>query len=136
MTNRQNQNFVKPEQLPGAYVIKHSDGNLWPILDMIVETGIDGINPIEPAAGMDIGEVKARYGDRVAVIGNIDCGALLSWGTQDEVREAVRRCIAVAAPGGGHILSSSDSIHSSVKPENYLTMVEAGKEYGVYPLRR
>jgi uroporphyrinogen decarboxylase len=119
----------------GAYVIKHSDGNLWPILDMIVETGVDGINPIEPAAGMDIGEVKARYGDRVAVIGNIDCGALLSWGTQEEVRESVRRCIAVAAPGGGHILSSSNSIHSSVRPENYLAMVEAGKEYGVYPLR-
>lgn len=118
----------------GVYVIKHTDGNIWSILDMIVSTGVDGINPIEPAAGMDIGKVKAKYGDRVAVIGNIDCGALLSWGTKDDVRQAVKECIRIASPGGGHILASSNSIHSSVKPENYLTMIETAREFGNYPI--
>jgi uroporphyrinogen decarboxylase len=118
----------------GAYVVKHSDGYIWPILDMIVDAGPDAINPIEPAAGMDIGAVKAAYGHRVCLIGNIDCGRLLSHGTPEEVRRAVRECIAAAGPGGGFILASSNSIHSSVRPENYVAMAEACREFGSYPL--
>jgi len=49
----------------GVPYIKHTDGNIWAILDMLVEADIDAIDPIEPLAGMDIGEVKARYGDRM-----------------------------------------------------------------------
>lgn len=118
----------------GAFCVKHSDGNLWPILDMILETGVDGINPLEPVAGMDIGEVKRRYGDRVCLIGNIDCGELLSWGSPEQVRRTVRDTIRQAAPGGGYIMSSSNTIHSSVKPENYRAMIEATHQYGSYPL--
>ena len=125
---------VRAIQDAGGYVIKHTDGNLWSILDMLVDTGIDAINPIEPVAGMDIGEVKREYGDRVCIVGNIDCGELLCRGTTDAVREAVRACIQAASPGGGHILSSSNSLQSGVKPENYVAMVEEAKEYGRYPL--
>jgi uroporphyrinogen decarboxylase len=116
----------------GAFCVKHSDGNLWPILDMIVETGVDAINPMEPAAGMDIAEVKRRYGERVCLIGNIDCGELLSNGTKDDVARTVWQAIQQAAPGGGYIMSSSNTIHSSVKPENYLAMIEATHRYGEY----
>ncbi|MBT4503393.1 MAG: hypothetical protein HOC74_37025 [Gemmatimonadetes bacterium] len=118
----------------GALCIKHTDGHLWPILDMLVDAGPDAVNPLEPVAGMDVGEVKAAYGKRVALIGNIDCGELLSHGTEREVEEAVRTCIAAGAPGGGFMLSSSNSIHSSVRPENYLAMVRAGQKWGGYPL--
>ena len=118
----------------GAYCCKHSDGNLWPILDMIVGTGVDALNPIEPVAGMDIAEVKRKFGAQVCLIGNVDCSHLLSFGTPEEVRRAVRECIAAASKGGGHILSSSNSIHSGVKPENYVAMVEAVHEFGVYPI--
>jgi uroporphyrinogen decarboxylase len=117
----------------GGKAIKHSDGNLRPILDQIVATGIDGLNPIEPLAGMEIGEVKKQYGDRVCLIGNIDCGHLLPHGSTEEVEAAVRDCIAKAAVGGGLILSSSNSIHSSVNPANYRAMIEAAREYGRYP---
>lgn len=117
----------------GALVIKHTDGNIWKLIDMLVESGADGLNPIEPCAGMEIGEVKQRYGDRICLVGNIDCGHLLSRGTPEEVRQAVRRCIEVASPGGGFILTSSNSIHSSVKPENYLAMIEAAREFGSRP---
>ncbi len=120
----------------GAFCIKHSDGNLWPILDMIIDADPDGLNPIEPVAGMDIKEVKEKYGDRVCLIGNIDCGKLLSSGTVEQVEQAVKKCIKEAAEGGGFILSSSNSIHSSVKPENYLTMVQAGMKYGKYPINK
>ena len=118
----------------GALCVKHSDGNVWSILDMIVETGTDAINPLEPVAGMDMKRAKKAYGDRVCLIGNIDCGELLSHGTEVQVARAVRQCIADGAEGGGFILSSSNSIHSSVNPGNYLAMVRAGQKYGRYPL--
>ena len=118
----------------GAYVVKHSDGNLNPILDMIVETGVDCINPLEPTAGMDIAKIKAEYGDRVCVMGNVDCAQLLTYGTPEEVRAETRECIRVAAPGGGHILGCSNSIHSAVRPENFVALVQAAHEFGRYPI--
>ena len=118
----------------GAFVVKHSDGNLWPILELMVSTDIDGINPLEPVAGMDIGEVKRKYGQRVCLLGNIDCGQLLSRGTPEAVARSVRETIRVAAPGGGYIMTSSNTIHSAVKPENYRTMIEETHRSGIYPI--
>ncbi|MEM2088978.1 MAG: uroporphyrinogen decarboxylase family protein, partial [Thermoproteota archaeon] len=79
--------------------IKHIDGNLLPVLDMIVDSGIDALDPIEPIAGMDIGEVKEKYGRRIAVIGNVDCSYVLPLGSEIEVEEAVKETIAKASPG-------------------------------------
>jgi len=116
----------------GAYVVKHTDGNIMGVIDMIVETGIDALNPLEPQAGMDIALIKERYGGRIALIGNIDCGYLLSQAPVEEVRRVTRRTIETAKPGGGYCLSSSNSIHSSVRPENFLAMVETLREFGGY----
>lgn len=116
----------------GALCIKHSDGNLYSLLDMIVSAGPDGINPIEPVAGMELKKVKDLVGDRVCLCGNIDCGRLLPHGTPAQVRAAVRQAIADAAPGGGFILSSSNSIHSSCNAANFIAMIEAGHEFGEY----
>ena len=116
----------------GAYVVKHTDGNIMGIIDMIIDTGIDGLNPLEPQAGMDIGLVKEKYGDRIALVGNIDCGYILSQAPVEEVRKVTRETIEIAKPGGGYCLSSSNSIHSSVKPENLLAMVETLRECGGY----
>jgi uroporphyrinogen decarboxylase len=113
----------------GAIAVKHSDGNLWTILDMIVDTGIDALNPMEP-----IGSIKQKYGKRVCLIGNIDCAYILSEAPTEEVEAAVKECLLKASLGGGHIISSSNAIHSSVKPQNYRTMVEATRQYGRYPL--
>lgn len=118
----------------GVPFIKHTDGYLWPIIDQIVDAGVDALDPIEPIAGMDIGEVKAKYGDRVALVGNVDCTEILPNGTKEQVIDAVKETIAKASVGGGHIIASSNSIHPGVKPENYRTMVQAAHEFGVYPL--
>jgi len=114
--------------------IKHTDGNLWEVMDELVATGINALDPIEPIAGMDIGEVKKRYGEKICLVGNVDCTEVLTHGTVEQVEEAVKETIAKASPGGGHILASSNSIHPAVKPENYKKMVEAVKKYGQYPL--
>jgi uroporphyrinogen decarboxylase len=118
----------------GAYVVKHTDGNIMRVIDMIVDTGIDGLNPLEPPAGMDIGLIKEKYGDRIAIVGNIDCGYLLSQAPVEEVRRVTRETIQIAAPGGGYCLSSSNSIHSSVKPENLKAMRDTLREFGEYPI--
>jgi uroporphyrinogen-III decarboxylase len=101
-------------------------------LDMIVSAGPDGINPIEPVAGMELKKVKELVGRQVCVTGNIDCARLLPHGTPEQVRAAVRQAIADAAPGGGYILTSSNSIHSSCRPENFVAMVQACHEFGSY----
>lgn len=126
--------LVKAVHRKGVPHIKHTDGNIWSILGQMVDVGIDAIDPLEPIAGMDIGEVKDRYGDRVAVIGNVDCTEVLTHAPIEEVVDAVKETIAKASVGGGHILASSNSIHPGVKPENYRAMVEAARKYGVYPL--
>ena len=118
----------------GSYCIKHTDGNLIPILEMIVSSGIDALHPIEPEAGMDIFEIKQKYGDRICVCGNVDVGTMLSEATPGEVEDNVRDLIRKVSPGGRHILSDSNSILSTVKPENYFAMIDAAKKYGNYPI--
>lgn len=126
---------VKAIKDKGAYCIKHCCGDINVLLDMIVGTGIDALHPLDAAAGMDIGAVKQKYGNRICVIGGVDCGDLLSSDPPERVVEEVKRVLRKVSPGGGHILSSSNSIHHSVKPENYLAMVETAKKYGKYPIR-
>jgi uroporphyrinogen decarboxylase len=67
-------------------------------------------------------------------MGNVDCAETLSWGTTDDVRAEVKRCLRQGAKGGGYICMSSNTIHSAVKPENYLEMIKAICEYGKYPV--
>jgi uroporphyrinogen decarboxylase len=117
----------------GSLIAKHSDGNLWPILDDLIAAGFDGIHPIQPQS-MDIGDVKRHCAGRACVLGNIDCMYLLPQGTTDEVEQAVRDTLRVAAPGGGYILSSSNSIHPDVKAENAIAMFRAARRFGAYPI--
>jgi uroporphyrinogen decarboxylase len=118
----------------GLYHWKHSDGNLYPFLDSIVDAGTDGIDPIDPLGGMELSVVKARYGERVAIKGNVDQLELLAHGPAEAVVARVKACIREAGVGGGYVCSSSNSIHSGVDPELYRVMVEAIHRYGRYPL--
>ena len=134
--NPYNRRLVERAHEKGLKVIRHSDGNLWPLLDILLDTGYDGLNPLEPQAGMDLKRVKDYCGDRLCLLGNIDCIELLPEGRPDEVRAAVRQAIRDAGEGGGLIICSSNSLHPGVKPENCRAMFEAVHEYGQYPLGR
>jgi len=127
-----NQELVNRARERGLKVIHHSDGNLWPILDSMLEMGYDGLNPLQPQGGMDLKKVKDYCGDKICLLGNIDCSHLLCFGSTAEVEEAVIKAIEDAAPGGGYIICSSNTIHPGVKPENFLAMVKAAKKYGKY----
>jgi uroporphyrinogen decarboxylase len=112
--------------------LRHSDGNLYPILEDLVNLGIDGLHPIEPKV-MDLAYVKKRYGDKIFLRGNVDCAYVLPFGSEEDVRRDVRRCIDAAARGGGFILADSNSLHSNVKTENILVMIDEARKYGGYP---
>jgi len=116
----------------GKLIFLHSDGNLYPILDDIVDAGYDGIQAIEPQAGMDIGIVKERYGDKLFLMGNVDVSHTLCFGSISDVERETREVIRKASPGGGHVLSSSNSMHNAVRVENFLAMVRTGRKYGKY----
>jgi len=85
---------------------------------------------------MDLAEVKRHYGDKLFLRGNVDCTHILPNGTEEDVRRDVRRCIDAAAKGGGFILADSNSMHSNVKTENILIMIDEGRQYGRYPIER
>ncbi len=118
----------------GLYYWKHSDGNLMSVMDSLISAGIDGIDPVDPLGGMSLRVMKEKYGDKVAIKGNVDCANLLVSGTPQQVANSVTECIRVAGPGGGYVCSSSNSIHSGVNPDLYKTMVDAIRRYGNYPL--
>jgi uroporphyrinogen decarboxylase len=126
--------WVKAIHGCGLYYWKHTDGNIMTVLDGFVEAGIDGIDPIDPLAKMDLATVKEMYGHKVAIKGNVDCAFLLMDGPPEAVVESVKNCIRIAGPGGGYACSSSNSIHSGVKPDLYVAMLDAIRAYGVYPL--
>jgi hypothetical protein len=117
------------------FFVRHLDGNTYKILDSLVnKCDIDAYHAIEPTAGMDIVKVKNMYGDKIAVIGNIDCGEILTNWTPDKIKEEVKRIIKSVSPGGGHIFGSSNGIHGGIPVENFLAYTIAAKKYGKYPI--
>lgn len=84
---------------------------------------------------MDIAEAKGRLQGKACIIGNIDCAELLPYGSTEDVVEAVHRTLDIAAPGGGYILASSNSIHPDCDPDNTIAMFRAAREFGVYATR-
>ncbi len=117
----------------GLKIIIHSCGNVNQLLDLFVEWGFDGVHSLEPTAGMDLGEVKNRVGDRMCVFGNLDIAHVLSHGTREEVEQAVKHALRVAGQDGGFVMAMTNS-HGAVKVENTRWMIEFTRHYGTYPL--
>lgn len=117
----------------GYLVIKHCDGNIDSVVDFWIECGIDCLDPIDPGAGYKMADMKAKYGDKVCLKGNVDCTGALCDGTAEDVEQETRQCILDGGLGGGLILSSSNTIHRGVKPENFRAMLDALRRYGNYP---
>jgi hypothetical protein len=114
----------------GKRAVNTSDGNLWPVIDdFLLGCGVDGYLEIDYHAGMDLGELKKRFGSRVTLVGNLDCGNILSFGTPAQVEQHTRECLVKGWGGGGHILCCSNAITESVPVENYLAIQTAYKKY-------
>ncbi len=130
--NPYNRKLVERAHEKGLKVVRHSDGNLWMLLDILLDTGYDGLNPLEPQAEMDMKRVKEYCGDRLCLLGNVDTMDLLPHGTEDEVEAAVVKIIEDAGKGGGLIVDSSNTYHPGVRPENVMAVFKAVHRHGYY----
>lgn len=119
----------------GGYCIKHTDGNIQKIIEPLVDTGLDCLGPLEDVPGMELDGILKHFAGRLTVMGNMSID-LLSRGTEGEVAAATRRLIETVSAVGPHILSSGNTIASSVKPANFLAMVNAAHEHGKLLPRR
>ncbi|OQB39592.1 MAG: methylcobalamin:coenzyme M methyltransferase [Candidatus Latescibacteria bacterium ADurb.Bin168] len=115
----------------GLFVIKHTDGNIMPILDQLVEANPHALHSIDPQARVDLAEVKRITAGKVCLCGNVNCG-LLQTGTDEEVREDVLRSLRDGMPGGGYIFSTSNCAFRGMPLERYELMMSLRKEYGRY----
>jgi len=116
----------------GYYSIKHTDGNIMPIVDQMVACGPDAIHSLDPQGGVSLAEVKRLYGDKVALIGNVNCG-LLQTGTDEECIADVRRALNEGMEGWGYIFATSNCAYTGMPLERYEMMNKIWWEEGIYP---
>ena len=119
-------------QKAGIPVIWHSDGYITPLLDTALNSGLAGVHSLEPTADVDLGEVKKKYGDRLILVGNVDCGSVLCQSDLAIVRKEIQRCMDQGKAGGRYILSDSNSIHAGCQPEAVMEMYRYAREIGTY----
>lgn len=120
---------------PNIKIAYHSCGSIVPIIEDLIEIGVDILNPIQPqATGMDLALFKKKYGEHIAFFGGLDVQGVLPHGTPVQVEEEVKQRIKAAGKGGGFILAPAHNIQPDTSLENIYAMYEAVKKYGRYPL--
>jgi len=119
----------------GAYVIKHTDGNIEPILDMIVDCAPHAIHSIDPMAGMDIAKFKREIGGKVCLMGNVDVSALAR-GPKKAIERSAEYAISSAMEGGGYIFSTCNAIVEALPLETYQIMLDVRQRLGRYDRRQ
>ena len=115
----------------GMYTVKHTDGDIMPILDQLVEAAPHALHSIDPQARVDLKKVKELVGDKIALCGNVHCGMLHN-GTIPEIIEDSKRALRDGMPGGGFFFCTSNTPFIGMPLENYLAMLEVRKEFGRY----
>ena len=115
----------------GFYVIKHTDGNIMPILDRLVAARPHALHSLDPQGGVDLAEVKRRVGRQVCLIGNVSC-ALLQTGTDEEVVASARYALQHGMPGGGYVFGTSNCVYTGMALERYELMLDVWRREGNY----
>ncbi len=123
--------LIKGYRDMGFYVIKHTDGNIMPILDQLIEANPHAFHSLDPQAGIDMAEMKRLCGDQFCLIGNVNCG-LMDTGTVEEVRASARYALKHGMPGGGYIFSTSNCIYTGMKLERYEVILDVWRKEGNY----
>ena len=125
--------MVQAAHAAGLPVIYHGCGNVKAILADYLEIGVDAYNPLEAKAGMDVVELRRRYGHQIGFCGNSDI-QVWETGDRDAIRREVLRKLS-AARGGGMIFQSDHSVTSSVSGHTYDYIVKLVREFGRYPIQ-
>ncbi len=115
----------------GFYAIKHTDGNIMPVIDQLVQAKPHALHSLDPQGRVDIAKVKRLYGSQVCLIGNVNCG-LLDTGTDAEVESSVRYALQNGMPGGGYIFSTSNCVYTGMRLARYEMMLDIWRREGIY----
>ena len=115
----------------GFYVIKHTDGNIMPVLDQLVQTNPHALHSLDPQGGVDMAEIKKLVGQKVCLIGNVNCG-LVDTGTDAQVIESTQYALRHGMPGGGYIFSTSNCIYTGMKLARYEMILDVWRKAGNY----
>lgn len=109
----------------------HICGNILPVIDDLIETGIDCIGPLDPLGGFSCEQVRKIAGDRVSLMGGVNTMSFLN-STEEEIFNEARQCILEAGGKGAFILGSGCVVPRDAKKENILALTKASREFGVY----
>jgi len=115
-------------------VMLHCCGGVEPLIEMMIDAGLDALHAVQPSCrGMDLAELKQKYGDRIVFNGGIDSHHVLIDGDVDSVGRDTRKVLDIMMPRGGYIAGAShDTILEETPVENILAMFDTVREYGVY----
>lgn len=109
----------------GVKVMFHSCGAIVPLIDGIIATGVDVLDPIQTtAAGMEPAAIKERFGERICLHGGVDTQYLLPQGSPEDVRRTTRERVDVMGADGGYILAPCHVLQTDVPTANILAMYE------------
>ena len=112
-----------------ARILYHSCGAILPLIDDLIEIGVDILNPIQPLPGrMDPETLRQRFGDRLIFHGGLDVQNLLLKGTPDQVRMHVRRYLEILR-AERYIMAPANSVQPGTPPENLIAAYEAAREF-------
>ena len=112
-------------------IILHSCGQVKEIIPYFIEEGIDCLQPLEAKAGMDVIELKEKYGNKIAFMGGIDV-RLMALDDPKPLEKEIKRKIGGAKENGGYIYHSDHSVPKNVSFQNYQTLIKYVKKYGNY----
>ncbi len=112
----------------------HSCGDISPIIGDLVELGVEFLSTLQQVGKMNISMIKKEFGDKLAFKGGLDTQYILPHGTPEEIRREVKNIIGTLGAGGGYVFMPAHLIYQDVPIENIWAMIEAVKDYGIYPL--
>lgn len=121
--------WVESVKSQGLFTIWHTDGNIMPLMERILESGVTAIQCIDPLGGMDIVPLKKQMKNKLVLIGNVNC-TTLQLGPKEKIEKEVKTVVEGCKGEGGFILSGCNAIYKGISAENYQIMVDARYKYG------
>jgi uroporphyrinogen decarboxylase len=116
----------RTKELAGCLYWHHSCGSVLGLLDLLIEAGVDILNPVQTsAAGMDPGQLKSAAGDRLVFWGAMDVQQFLPHATPEEVRNHARMLVDVLGKDGGYVMAPAHNMQDDIPPENIVAWVES-----------
>jgi len=122
--------LIRGQRELGFYTIKHTDGNILPILDQLLAAQPHALHSLDPQGGIDLAEIVRRAADQVCLIGNVNCGAL-DTGTEEECIASARYALQHGLKAPGYIFATSNCIYTGMRLSRYELILDVWRREGI-----